>query len=187
MPYALNLRLDDGSSTGIEQMYSQLAGLQVSQHDMVTQYAPCVTILVVADVLSPETLARTLELRLPELDALAVTFSRPCITQGSPPTLGLRVAPTESLLSLHYAIYSEFSEDEIHLHYRPAYWQPHLKLCNVRGGRLGADRLLAALAANWIVRSATLDSLEVVRYSPVQAVWQARLKRSSTSRPDNAM
>ena len=187
MPYAINLKLDDKSSTDIEQVYSQLAALQVSEQDIVTQYGPCVTLLIVTEMVSPETLARTLELRLPELNALAVNFSEPCIIQGSPPTLSLRVALTDSLLSFHSAIFSEFTEDDVHLHYRPAYWQPHLKLCNVRGGRLRADHLLTGVAATWLERGATLDTLEVVRYSPVQAVWQARLKQTPTSRPPNAM
>lgn len=42
---------------------------------------------------------------------------------------------------LPHAIYIRLPEEEVHLHYRPAYWQPYLKLSNFRDDRLAGDML----------------------------------------------
>lgn len=176
MAFAINLTVDDALSALIERGYARLAALQVPDHDLVTQYGPCITVLVLDDTLLTETVARTLELRLPQLAAFPVAVTEPGIIPGTPPTLGLRVDPTPPLLALHAALYSEFPEDRVHLHYRPAYWQPHLKLANVRQDHAAAARLLDAAGALPPAQPGHATGLELVRYPPVQSVWQARLK-----------
>jgi hypothetical protein len=176
VPYAFNLTLDPQCSDDMERLYASLSALDIPDHELVTQYGPCVTILIVGDRVSPETVGRTLELRLPTIAAVALTFTEPCIILGTPPTLSLRVDPTGSLLALHAALYCEFPEDEVHLHYRPAYWQPHLKLANVRNDHAGAAKLVAAVAADWRTTLGTGDRLEVIRYPPTQSIWQAPLR-----------
>ena len=178
MPYALNLTLDPAAADRIERVYARLAELDIPDGDLVTQYGPCVTVMIVKGRLAPDIIARTLELRLPMLAAVPVRFIEPCIILGSPPTLSLRVSATPSLLELHHTLFSEFQEDDVHLHYRPAYWQPHLKLAKVRENQKAASKLVAALAAGWHELSGVLDRLEVMQYSPVQSIWQAPLRAS---------
>ena len=112
---------------------------------------------------------------LPKLRAQPASVGQPCMIPGNPPALSLRVAPTEELLGLHNLIYRELAEEEIHLLYRPAHWQPHVKLANVTGDRAAAP-LMARLAAEWHGLAGTLDRLEVVHYPPTQVIWQARLQ-----------
>ena len=176
MPCAFNLTLDPATSLEIERLYAVLARLGVPEQDLVTQYGPCVTLLVVSDRVHPDLFLKLLELKLPAMAALGVRFTGPCATPGMPPTLGLRVSPSDALLALHDAIYSELPAEEVHLHYRPAYWQPHLKLSNLHGDRAAAAALVAALASDWHDVEGTLDHLEVMQYPPVQAIWQAPLK-----------
>ena len=176
MPYALNLTLDHEAADRIEGVYARLAGLKIPDADLVTQYGPCVTLMIVEDRLAPDIVGRMLQLRLPTLAAVPVRFVEPCIILGSPPTLSLRVSATETLLDMHHALFSEFLEDDVHLHYRPAYWQPHLKLASVREDHNGASKLVAALASDWRDISGLLDRLEVIHYSPVQSIWQAPLR-----------
>lgn len=175
MPCAFNLTLDSASQLEIERLYARLLRLDVPEHDLVTQYGPCVTLLVLADRVRPKVIGTLLEWKLPALAALPVTFVAPCVIHGTPPTLILRVAASEALLELHNAIYTELPEEEVQLHYRPAYWQPHLKLSNVRDERAGA-RLAATMAAEWQPFEGTLDGLEVMQYPPVQSIWQATLR-----------
>ena len=180
MPFAFNLTLDPITSLEIERVYARLATLAIPHHDLVTQYGPCVTILVAGDRVHSNTLAEALNRHLPTLSSLSVTFTEPCIILGTPPTLSLRVSPTDQLLALHNAIYTELPAGEVYLHYRPAHWQPHLKLSNVHGQREAAAGLVAAMASGWRTLSGVLDGLEVIQYPPVQAIWQAPLKASST-------
>ncbi|MGI4952495.1 MAG: 2'-5' RNA ligase family protein [Janthinobacterium lividum] len=177
MPYALNLTLNGASRLEIERLYARLSRLDVPEHDLVTQYGPCITLLVLTDRVTPRGISRLLEWKLQTLSTLAVTFAMTCVTHGRPPTLGLRVEASGALLELHDAIYRELPEEEVNIHYRPAYWQPHLKLSNVRDEQAGA-RLAAALMPHWTPFGGTIDGLEVVQYPPVQSIWQATLRTS---------
>ena len=175
VPYAFNLTLDDACQQRIEHLYARLSRLDVPDHDLVTQYGPCVTLLVLAARVPAGTVSALLAWKLPALSALAATFTGPCVIHGSPPTLALRVAASDALLALHDALYSELPEAEVHLRYRPAHWQPHLKLSNVRDETAGA-RLAAALTPACTPFAGTLGALEVMHYPPVQSIWQATLR-----------
>jgi len=95
-----------------------------------------------------------------------------------PPTLGIRVRPTDELLALHYALFRSLPEQTVHLHYRPAYWQPHVKLANIRSDQATGTALVSAVSEIWRETDGNLDGLEVVRYSPVETIWQAPLRRA---------
>ncbi len=180
MPYAFNLTLDPANSLQIERVYADLAALGIEDRDLVTQYGPCVTMLVVADDIHPDDIREALARQLPAAGALSVTFTEPCVILGRPPTLSLRVSPTSDLLALHNAIFNKLPEQAVHLQYRPAYWQPHLKLANIRRDQAAAAALLATMKAGWRQLDGVLDRLEVMQYPPVQSIWQAPLKRPAT-------
>ncbi len=180
MPYAFNLTLDPVTSLQIERIYADLAELDIPDRDLITQYGPCVTILVVADDIHADDVREALARQLPTTGALTVAFTEPCIIPGRPPTLSLRVHPTDELLALHNAIFNKLPEQAVQLQYRPAYWQPHLKLSNLRHSQAAAAELVATMAAGWRQLDGMLDCLEVVQYPPVQAIWQAPLKRTAT-------
>lgn len=181
MPYAFNLTLDVESSLQIERVYADLAALGIPDHDLVTQYGPCVTILVIADEIHPDDVRKVLARQLPTVGALPVVFTEPCSIPGRPPTLSLRVSPTDDLLALHNALYNKLPEQAVHLQYRPAYWQPHLKLANIRQDQAAIAELVGMIAAGWRPLHGVLDRLEVMQYPPVQSIWQAPLKRPATS------
>ena len=180
MPFAFNLTLDPNTSLEIERVYAGLAALDIPERDLITQYGPCVTILVVGDYVRPALIVDVLKWKLPEMGALPVTFAEPCIIDGTPPALCLRVRPTDALLALHDMLYTELPAEEVHLHYRPAYWQPHLKLANVYGGRATGAALAARLAATWHGLTGELTRLELLQYPPVQAIWHAPFKNAAT-------
>ncbi len=177
MPYAINLTLDPAASMQIERVYASLAALDIRDADLVTQYGPCVTILVVADTVHPDDLDETLKRAVSKASALPVEFTMPCMIEGTPPTLSLRVSPTAGLLALHHAIYRTLPVQAMHLHYQPAHWQPHLKLANVRADRMAAAKLVAAVAASWPQTGGVLDTIEVMQYPPVQSILRAPLRR----------
>ena len=180
MPFAFNLTFDPKTSLEIERVYAGLSALGIPRHDLVTQYGPCVTILVAGDRVRPAFVVGVLKLRLAEMGSVSATLTEPCIIDGTPPALSLRVKPTEGLLALHNLVFGELPEEEVHLHYRPAYWQPHVKLANVHGGRAANARLAARMAARWHMLAGELNALEVLQYPPVQAIWHAPLKNAAT-------
>jgi hypothetical protein len=177
VPYAINLTLDPQAALAVEGAYARLGTLGVADRDLVTQYGPCVTLLVVADTIHPDDIAEALHRRLPTLAALDVTLEAPFIAHGStPPTLALAVAATDSLLAMHAALFTTLPEAAVHPYYRPADWRPHVKLANVRGDRTASARLKAGLEAGWTPVSGRAEHLEAMRYPPVEALWQAPLK-----------
>ncbi len=179
LPFAFNLTLDPKTSFAIERVYASLAALDIPDRDLITQYGPCVTLLVVGDRVRPALVVDVLKWKLPQMGVLSVTFAEPCIIPGTPPALSLRVRPTDALLALHDMIYTELPEAEVHLHYRPAYWQPHLKLANVHGDRAAGARLAARVSSNWHGLTGELNTLEVLQYPPVQTIWHAPLKNAA--------
>lgn len=181
MPYAFNLMLDPEAALNVERAYAGLAQLGIADHDLVTQYGPCVTILVLEDSVHADDLKELLARQVRRATEVAVTITEPCIIVGTPPTLSLRVTPAAGLLALHYALFSGLPEQAVHLHYRPAYWQPHVKLSNIRPDVRAQNKLVSALASDWSPMTAALRSLEVVHYAPVETFWQAPLQRHPTS------
>ena len=179
MPYAINLTLDPEAALQIERVYASLAALNIRDEDLVTQYGPCMTSLVVSDTIHADDLDEIIKRAIPA--ALPIAFTEPCLIHGLPPTLCLRIAPTDSLLAMHNAIYRALPEQAVHLHYRPAYWQPHLKLANVRAEHLAAAALVASLAERWAPMTATLEALEVVHYPPTQTSLQVRRRRPAAA------
>ena len=184
MPFAFNLTFDPKTSLEIERLYAGLAALDIPKHDLITQYGPCVTILVVNDRVRPAFVVEVLKLRLPEMGSVSAALTEPCIIDGTPPALSLRVRPTDELLALHNLVFNEMPEEEVHLHYRPAYWQPHVKLANVHGGRAADARLAARMATRWHRLAGELNALEVLQYPPVQAIWHAPLKNAAAGTRD---
>ena len=184
MPYAFNLTFDPKTSFEIERLYASLVVLGIPKHDLITHYGPCVTILVLGDRVRPAFVVDVLKLRLPEMGSVSAALTEPCIIDGTPPALSLRVKPTAELLALHNLVFNELPEEEVHLHYRPAYWQPHLKLASVHGGRVLDAGLAARMAARWRVLEGELNTLEVLHYPPVQAIWHAPLRSAAAGMRD---
>ncbi len=177
MPVAINLTLDPDTALAVEGAYARLTGMGVADRDLVTQYGPCVTLLVVADTVHPDDIAEGLHRRLPALGALAVTLGAPFIAHGStPPTLALAVDAGDALLAIHAALFTTLPEAAVHPYYRPADWRPHVKLANVRGGSGAAARLVVAFAESWAPVNGRLEHLEAIQYPPLQSLWQAPLK-----------
>jgi hypothetical protein len=177
VPVAINLTLDTETALAVESAYARLTGMGVADRDLVTQYGPCVTLLVVADTVHPDDIAEGLHRRLPALNALAVTLGAPFIAHGStPPTLALAVDAGEALLGMHAALFTTLPEAAVHPYHRPADWRPHVKLANVRGGAGAAARLAVAFAEGWAPVNGRLEQLEAIQYPPLQSLWQARLK-----------
>ena len=179
LPFAFNLVLDPQTSLEIERLYAGLAALGIPERDLITQYGPCVTILVVGDRVPAPLLGDVLNWQLPQMGALSAAFTGPCIIDGTPPALCVRVAPADALLHLHDLIYTELPEAEVDLRYRPAYWQPHLKLANVHGDRAAGAEVVAKVASGWRELTGELNRLEVLQYPPVQAIWRAPLKNAA--------
>ena len=177
LPYALNLTLDPTSSLEVERLYRRLVQQGVSERDIISQYGPCVTLLVMSDSAHADDIAEAAAHYLRKCVVFPITFTGACVV-GLPLILGMRIAPDDRLLSLHNAIYNSFPEQQVHLHYRPAHWQPHLKLSNLRSVQAEAVKLVDALNEERQTQHATSEALELIHYVPVQSIWQAPFRRA---------
>ena len=175
MPYALNLTPDANTSLEIERVLAGLPALGIAEEQLVTQYGPCVTVLVVEDSVHPDDLMEMLRRHVLRSVSIPLRLVEPCVISGNPPTLSLRVDPVQPLLTLHNAIFRSVPEQAVHLHYRPSYWQPHLKLANVSADPAVSRALVNRLTAAWATLEGWLVAFEAVHYSPVEAIWHGRL------------
>lgn len=175
MPFALNLTPDPEASLGVERVLAGLPALGVGEEQLVTHYGPCVTLLVVEDSVHPDDLLEMLRRHVLRTAPIPLTLVEPCVIPGNPPTLSLRAAPAQALLTLHNAMFRSVPEQAVHLHYRPAYWQPHLKLANVSADPAVSRTFVERMAANWVPLQGWLVAFEAVHYPPVEAIWHGRL------------
>lgn len=179
MPFALNLTPDPDASLDVERVLAGLSPLGVGEEQLVTQYGPCVTLLVIEDSVHPDDLLEMLRRHVLRTASIPLTLLEPCIIPGNPPTLSLRAAPVQALLTLHNAMFRSVPEQAVHLHYRPAYWQPHLKLANVSADPVVSRAIVERVAATWAPLQGWLVAFEAVHYPPVEAIWHGRLLQAA--------
>ena len=175
MPYALNLTPDADTSLEIERVLARVPALGIGEEQLVTQYGPCVTLLVIEDSVHPDDLLEMLRRHVLRTNWIPLTLVEPCIIAGNPPTLSLRAGAVQPLLTLHNALYRSVPEQAVHLHYRPSYWQPHLKLANVSADPAVSRALAARMAVTWAPLQGWLAAFEAVHYPPVEAIWHGRM------------
>lgn len=175
MPYALNLTPDPEASLAVERILAGIPALGIGEEHLVTQYGPCVTLLVIEDGVHPDDLLETLRRHVLRTASIPLTLVEPCVIPGNPPTLSLRVRPAPALLTLHNAMFHSVPEQAVHLHYRPPYWQPHLKLANVSLDPAVSAAFVERLATRWTPLQGWLTAFEAVQYPPVEAIWHGRL------------
>jgi 2'-5' RNA ligase len=132
--------------------------------------------LAVYEAFDPEPLARMLEQFAEHRHALAVRLSSIGLFPG--PLSVLFAAPVVSadLLSVHRDFHraAAFAEAAYWSHYLPGNWVPHVTL----GERLNPEEAAAAISgAIDFFRPvvASLHSISLVRFPPVEVLWQKQL------------
>lgn len=173
MPYAVTLRLDDAAAAAIDALWHRLADEGISDSMVALGYRPHLTLATAADA-DVSAAIRALERFAATHAALAVPFVG--IGAFLAPARVLWAAPCvdRALLDLQAALLQALAWPA-HPHYTPGSWVPHCTLAE----DLGEDAFARAarlVAAHWQPTTAMLDRIDLVRFRPVEILWQQPLR-----------
>lgn len=173
MPYAVTLRLDDASAVGIEAIWDRLAAAGVSDAMKRLAYRPHLTLAIAERI---DVAATTGALRrfaaglapVPARFAGLGSFTQPACVLWAAPTVD------RALLDLHASLHGKLGWPA-HAHYRVGAWVPHCTLAEgLSAAALG--RAVEVAATAWQPLNATLDRIDLVRFRPVEILWQQPLR-----------
>jgi 2'-5' RNA ligase len=174
MPYAVSLCLDDAAAQRIEAMWRILDARNLSDHMRRLAYRPHVT-LGLWDELDVEDAMPRLAAFAASLPPIECGFAALASFPGPDGVLWAVPVTTRALLAAHARLHAELAIPT-RPHYRVGAWVPHCTL----GMQLSAKKAAAALeelSAAWEPFPARLDRLDLVRFNPVEILWERKLAR----------
>ena len=165
MPFAITLRLDPMTAVPIEAMWRKLAtdGFDADRYQL--GYAPHITLAIYPNETSIDRLRSALEDTCRNWEALPIRFAGLGAFPGEGAVLWAVPAVTAELLARHQAIQAALADLEVHPHYRPGAWVPHVTLS---GPLPNPGPALMALLSNWEPITGLLDRVDLVRFCPVE-------------------
>ena len=169
MPLAITFRFDPVSAAAIEEMSRTLAAAGV---DVEAGYAPHLTLAIYPDSAPINELQAAFEQSAEHCNALPVTLSGFGIFPGPPCILWAAPTVTAEMLARHAILHAARPDLQVHAHYRPNVWVPHVTLAaNVRD----PGRAVSALIPLWRPVSGVLTQLDLVHFPPAAVLQSAAL------------
>jgi 2'-5' RNA ligase len=177
MPFAITLRLDPISAVPIEAMWRKLAADGIDADRDQLGYAPHITLAIYPDDTPVKRLRTALEDTVRNWEALPVSLTGLGVFPGAATILWVVPVVTPELLARHQAIQIALSDLQVHAHYRPGAWVPHVTLS---GALSDPGPALAALLPNWRPLAGFLDRVDLVRFRPVEVLHSSACGRSGS-------
>ena len=174
MPFAITLRLDPISAVPIEAMWRKLAADGIDADCDQLGYAPHITLAIYPDETPVKRLRTALEDTSRNWEALPVSLSGLGAFPGDRTVLWAVPVVTPALLARHQALQTALPDLEVHAHYRPGVWVPHVTLS---GALPDPGPALMALLSNWEPITGFLDRVELVRFRPVEVLYSSACGR----------
>jgi 2'-5' RNA ligase len=174
VPYAVTLPLNDAAAAHVERMWRALADQAGDRNAVQLGYVPHITLAVLPDT-APAAEVEEGAFRVAEgwdgPPALLAGFG---VFPGTPPVTWVAPVVTEQLLAKHAALHAALARFSIHPHYRPGAWMPHVTLS--KSGQSSAAQAIEIAASVWQGPiSARLESIDLVRFRPVEVLRSAML------------
>jgi 2'-5' RNA ligase len=165
MPLAITLRLDTISSIYIEAMWRKLAADGIDADRDQLGYAPHITLAIYPDETPVHRLCTALEETCRSWEPLPISLSGLGVFPGDPAVLWAVPVVTAGLLARQQAIQTALPDLDVHAHYRPGAWVPHVTLS---GNLHDPGAALRALQSNWKPITGVLDCVDLLRFRPVE-------------------
>lgn len=169
MPYAITLRADPATAAFVAGLADELARRGISRSQLDLGYPAHITLAIHDAELERMMLSLPGDLRRVPLSCVGLG-----IFAGSPCCLWLVPVMTEALHLLHGHVLSSLP-GTCHPHYRPDAWVPHITLADDLPDAAVAADAIAAIGFAGLPRTGTLDSIELVRFPPVEILWSVPL------------
>ena len=172
MPYAITLRLDAEAASFIEALWRALASRGISDEALRLGYPPHLTLAVYPDSADRGRLIAAARGVATHWRALPITLASLGVFPGTPATLFLAPVVTPALLALHAELLSSLVGELVDAHYQLGHWVPHVTLASDLANPATA---IAALDPAGFPIVGVLDTMEAVRFRPVQVLESRRL------------
>lgn len=174
MPYAVTVPLDAAAAAAIQRMWRALAERANADDAIRLGYVPHLTLAV----LTKEAPASEVQDAVSRATEVWASFSMLLtgfgIFPGTPSVVWAAPTVTIDLLTRHASLCAGLVSFDIHPHYRPDHWVPHVTLTQEAPS---AARAVEVVASTWDQPvAARLETIELVRFYPVSVLWSQRLK-----------
>lgn len=172
MPLAVTLCLDDTSAARAAALCERLA--QAGLPDELTRlgYRPHVT-LAIYDASDDAKLRENLERYAAQSTPIDVAFTSIGVFPAAQHAAFLAPASSLPLATAHARLLAELGLEPRAQHH-PGAWTPHCTLVSTLDDAT-LPTAMAVLQRDWTPLAATLDRLQLVRFPPVQVLWERRL------------
>ncbi|HEY1935181.1 MAG TPA: 2'-5' RNA ligase family protein [Acetobacteraceae bacterium] len=172
MPYAITLRLDAVSAGRVRALWDALSAAGFTNGAAALGYAPHLTLAILPDSVDAADLIASVRRATTVWRALPLHLAALAVFAGEPATLWLSPKVDEPLLRHHAALCAALPP--LHHHYRPETWMPHVTLADDLAAS-AAGAAIDVAANHFDPFAATLDAIDVLRFRPIDLLWQARL------------
>lgn len=177
MPYAVTLPLDAGTAARVRRVWLALAE-QVGTDDAIRLgYVPHVTLAVLPDSVPAPEIESALSGVVAGWTALSTVLAGLGIFPGALPVVWAAPVVTNALLARHAALCATLARFDVHPHYRPEHWVPHVTLSQAAPSLARAVEVATSAWEGPAV--ARFESIELVRFPPVTILWSHPLRPES--------
>lgn len=165
MPYAVTLGLDSNASQQVRSIWQRLADQTGDEGVLQRGYGPHITLAVLPDSIQAD-LVDTIEATVASWECLPIVLAAIGIFPGPSPVVWAAPVVTERLVALHRTLHALFGQSNVHPHYLPGAWMPHVTLSQPTSASL-ARVVKEALSAWRGPIEGEANRVEFVQFHPV--------------------
>lgn len=172
MPYAITLVLDAEAASSVVAMWETLASRGLSDDALRLGYPPHLTLAVFPDNADLTRLLAAVRDGAARWRELPIALTSLGLFPGMPAAMFLAPVVTPELLALHTGFLTSLPGEMVDPHYQIGHWVPHVTLAEDLTDPAAA---ISVLAPQRFPMAAMLDTVELVRFRPVQVLASHRL------------
>jgi len=175
MPYAVTLPLDDAAASDVQRMLAALASQIVANDVMRLGYRPHVTLAIMPDAAPVADIEEATFKVAGKWESFPITLAGLGVFPGTPAVVWAAPIPTTMLLARHAELHGALTLFDVHEHYAPGAWVPHVTL--TKEGSVPAGRSVEVVAGAWRGPiGSTIERVELVRFRPVSVLRSEALR-----------
>ena len=176
MPYAVTLPLDDTATAEMQRILDALSNQGVADDVLRLGYRPHVTLAIMPDTAPVAEVEKATFNVVSEWGKFSMTLAGLGVFPGAPAIIWAAPVVTAMLLAKHAELHSALKPYDVHGHYAPRDWVPHVTL--TKEGSASSGKAIDAAASVWRGPFGTMvDRVDLVSFRPVNVIRSEALQR----------
>ncbi|MBN8875741.1 MAG: 2'-5' RNA ligase family protein [Rhodospirillales bacterium] len=166
MPFAVTLPLDEAAASEVERLLDALVARTGADDVVGLGYRPHITLAILPETAPPAGIEAATFAVAAGWARFPLVLAGLGVFPGTSPVIWVAPIVTADLLTRHAELHAALAAFDVHAHYAPAAWVPHVTL--TKEGAVSAGRAIEAVSSAWRGPiNATIDRVELVRFRPV--------------------